>query len=106
MPFEPLHFVRGELRTGFLLAKLALSARDEKTKKRNTENARKAYDAILHFLPKMRLTSEELSTLRPKLAELRSQLQALGEREERKAKTISHRRKPSSSAKRGRSNPF
>ena len=83
MPFHDAQFIRVDLRTGLNLAKIALTARDEVTRNRNRKNARKAHDTILRFLPKLKLTSQELSGIRPKLARLKSQLQKLGEREER-----------------------
>jgi hypothetical protein len=46
---------------------------------RNRVNARKAYDALLHFIPKVPLTSEEAGEIKIKLAELKSELRLLGE---------------------------
>jgi hypothetical protein len=72
-------FILAELHTGFTLSRIALDASDERKRGRNRANARKAYDALLHFLPTAMLSDVELTEVKESLAKLRSDLQLLGE---------------------------
>jgi hypothetical protein len=60
VPVE-VEFLRTELRTGLTLSAIALRGGDKSRVDRNRVNARKAYDALLHFIPKVPLTSERSS---------------------------------------------
>ena len=72
-------FLRTELQTGLTLSKIALEAADQDKIERNRANARKAYDSLMHFMPKATLKAEEADEIRIGLARLKSELQQLGE---------------------------
>jgi hypothetical protein len=74
-----VEFLRTEVRTGLTLSAIALRGGDKSRVGRNRVNARKAYDALLHFIPKVPLTNEEAGEINVKLAELKSELRLLGE---------------------------
>ena len=74
-----IEFLRAELLTGLTLSKIAREARHDDKRERNRLNARKAYDSILRFMPKVDIVSEDLMDIRSKLEQLRSELQLLGE---------------------------
>jgi len=61
------------------MSRIALQARHAGKKERNRVNARKAYDAILHYLPDSNLSAQEAQEIETGLSELRSELQNLGE---------------------------
>ena len=64
---------------GTLFAKMAVESDYQEKRDRNRQNSRKAYDAILRFLPKARLTQEEQTEISGNLAPLKLQLQNLSE---------------------------
>lgn len=72
-------FVRTELHAGLTFSKIALHADDQSKIERNRANARKAYDALLRFLPDAILSSEEAKDISSQMARLRADLQQLGE---------------------------
>ena len=72
-------FLRSELRTGFTLTGIARDSRDRARAERNRANARKAYDAVLRFVPRVALSPDETNEINAKLEQLRSELQRLGE---------------------------
>ena len=74
-----LEFLRTELATGVTFAKIVLETKDESKVGRNRANARKAYDAVLHFMPGTALSAEEAQELEARVAQLKSALQRLGE---------------------------
>ena len=74
-----LDFIRAELHTGFTLSRIALDASEGRKRDRNRVNARKAYDALLHFRPTVMFSDAELTEVKESLAKLRSDLQLLGE---------------------------
>lgn len=51
-------FLMTELDVGTIFARIALESDNDDKRTRNRRNARKAYDAILHFLPKIRTQPE------------------------------------------------
>ncbi len=75
-----LEFLRAELTTGLTLARIALDAQDEEKIERNRVNARKAYDSILHFMPRSFVPTAEWEEIKSKLAQLRDELKLLGEK--------------------------
>lgn len=75
-----IDFLRTELLTGRTLSHIALRSTSEEKRARNQANARKAYDAILHFLPSSHLDAEQVAEIKYKLEELKSDLRLLGER--------------------------
>lgn len=72
-------FLRSELLAGITRAKIAQSTLDASKKQRNRLEARKAYDAILRFLPQTLLSQEEKEQIDSKLTELKSALRSIGE---------------------------
>ncbi len=72
-------FIRAELLAGLTRANIARSTSDESKKQRNRSEARKAYDAILRFLPQTFLSQEEKEQIDSKLTELKLVLRSLGE---------------------------
>ena len=75
-----MSFIRAELDTGLTLSRIALDAADNQPKReRNRVNARKAYNAILHFMPDAVMTDADLDEVREALKKLRSNLHELGE---------------------------
>jgi len=73
-------FLRVELCTGLMFSKIAREARHQEKRDRNCAHARRAYDALLRFIPKMPngnfVGSDEMTR---GLAQLKSELQQLGE---------------------------
>lgn len=74
-----IDFLRCELKTGLTLTKIALEATHREKSHRNSVNARKAYDAVLHFAPRVNLSQEETDEIKSKLEHLKSQLKLLGQ---------------------------
>ena len=72
-------FLRAELLVGITRAKIAQNTPDQDKKDRNRREARKAYDAILRFLPQTFLSQEEKEEIDFKLMELKVALRSLGE---------------------------
>ena len=72
-------FLRAELQTGLTLANIALETTRRQATARNRANARKAYDAILRFFPKVNLSAGETEEITSSLEQLKSKLQRLGE---------------------------
>jgi predicted mannosyl-3-phosphoglycerate phosphatase (HAD superfamily) len=77
--YQPGDFLRAELRTGLTLSEIALAATHAKKRNRNRVNARKAYDAVLRFLPGTDLAPDENIEINTKLEKLRRKLQLLDE---------------------------
>ena len=74
-----VHFVVAELQTGLTMAKIALHARDTSKQNRTRAYARKAYVAVLRFMPRLDPESIEAEQIPRRLAQLRSELHRLGE---------------------------
>ena len=74
-----MEFLRTELFAGMTRAKIAQSATDECKRERNRGEARKAYDAVLHFLPQTPVSQGEKEKIESKIAELKFVLRSLGE---------------------------
>ena len=72
-------FLHNEIHPGLSFTKIALEAEDPSKIERNRTNARKAYDALLHFIPNAVLSPEETTQINSGLAELKADLQKLGE---------------------------
>ncbi len=77
-------FIFTDLETSILFATLALNAgKDEEKRNRNRMNARRGYEAVLHFMNRFdvsSVTTEEYAELTGRLKNLRSALEKLGER--------------------------
>jgi len=74
-----VQFLRTELIAGLTFSKIALRSKNAAKADRNRINARKAYDALLHFTPETSLSSEDAKEINAKMAQLRANLQQLGE---------------------------
>ena len=74
-----MEFVLSEIQFGLTMAKLAREAAYDEKSERNRARARKAYDAVIRFIPRLVTTSEEVGNLRRGLAQLESELRRLGE---------------------------
>jgi hypothetical protein len=72
-------FLKTDLEAGITFAEIALGASDQEKLDRNRENARKAAQAVKHFLARMQLTSEERTELQGLQQKLASLLHRLGE---------------------------
>ena len=74
-----IDFLRLEIDTGLTLAKIALDAHRHDRRDRNRLNARKAYDTVLRFIPRVNLTPEETSEMKIRVEHLKAELLRLGE---------------------------
>jgi len=72
-------FVRTELQVGLTMSRIAMEAHHPEKVQRNRASARKAYDAVMRFIPKVNFTRDEATEVSSKLAQLKSELQLLGE---------------------------
>jgi hypothetical protein len=76
---QEIGFVRVELRVGLTMCRLAMKSHSPDKARRNRVAARKAYDAVVRFMPRVGLTSDEATEISAKLARLKSELRQLGE---------------------------
>src|SRR5215469_2030899 len=74
-----LEFLRAEARTGLTFSNIALGSHYQEKTARNRANARKAYDTLLRFMPRDPASPGASEEIRAKVAELKSDLQQLGE---------------------------
>ena len=74
-----LEYLISDMDLALTFLQIAATSSDRETRERNRKNARKAYETVLHFLPRLDPTAEERQTIEEKLAALRTRLQALGE---------------------------
>ena len=73
-------FLLTDLNLAMTMTRIASDSMEDREKKsRNQENARKAYDAVLHLSRKAMLNEHEQGEVNGKLSKLRSALEALGE---------------------------
>lgn len=72
-------FLKTELQTGLTFAKVALESKDPNKILRNTLNARKAYDTLLHFLKEAELNNADQVKVQQLLRKLKSDLLELGQ---------------------------
>ena len=72
-------FLRSEIDTGLTLCRIASETANADKIERNRSNARKAYESVLRFLPRVPLANDEHQEITSKLRKLRKRLQALGE---------------------------
>lgn len=71
--------MKNELQTGITFADLALTAKHDDRRERNTAQARKAYDTALRFMGTLSATPEVAGELKDRLEHLSAQLKKLGE---------------------------
>ena len=74
-----IEFLRAEALTGLTFSKIALGSRHPEKTDRNRAKARKAYDTLLRFMPPCNAASQALEEITAKVAELKVNLQQLGE---------------------------
>jgi hypothetical protein len=74
-----IEFLRAEALSGLTFSRIALESQYRDKTDRNRANARKAYDSLLYFMPRVSATKEVWDDIRTKVAELKSHLQQLGE---------------------------
>jgi hypothetical protein len=72
-------FLKTELSLGLTFADIALSSDDDVKTKRNRNNARTAYEALVKFMGHVSLTPADSAHMANGMALLKSQLQQLGE---------------------------
>ena len=72
-------FLHAEVSTGLTFARAASTAKYADKAARNLANARKACDTALDYMSRVPLSSNEFAELEAKLAELKRELQHLGE---------------------------
>ena len=73
-------FLRIDVETALTFTGLALTTDNQEKKKRNRKNARKAYNTVLHLLPRVTFTPSGQARLQDMLARLKKELVQLGER--------------------------
>jgi len=71
--------IRTDLETAITFATIALQANDRAKKARNTRNARKGYDAVLHFLRSAEVDRAEGRAIAEQVDRLRALLRNLVE---------------------------
>lgn len=75
-----VEFLRTDLDTGLMLAQIATGSRNNSDRqKRNIRKARQAYDTVIKFRSKIRMSTEANNALEEKIGRLRSMLEVLGE---------------------------
>jgi hypothetical protein len=74
-----VEFLKTEANTGITFADAALVSRDPVRTAADCKNARKAYDAVLRYIPRVVLLPGDATELRKKMDILKSKLQQLGE---------------------------
>ena len=70
-------FVLQELDLGTMFCDVALCANDPDKKERNRRNARRAYESVLHFLPRLNLAGTEHEVVQAKVSRLNDLLEQL-----------------------------
>jgi len=74
-----IEFLRTEVETAFVFARVASDAQDSEKRLRNVRNARRAYDTLLHFMQRLVLTPDARDEIHLRIWDLRRQLINLGE---------------------------
>jgi hypothetical protein len=74
-----VEFLRTEVKTAFVFAKIAADAKDKEKRRRNVYHARKGYETLLYFCSQLLLSADEQDEMRKNLEELHRQLVVLGE---------------------------
>jgi len=74
-----IDFLRIEVETVSVFARIASQAESEEKRLRNIRNARKGYDTLVYFMGQLVLTPEERDRFSREILELRRQLIGLGE---------------------------
>jgi len=74
-----IEFLRTEVETALVFARIASNNHNKEKKRRNVRNARRAYQTLLYFLSQFVFTDQQQHAMREKLTELHRQLVVLGE---------------------------
>lgn len=74
-----MEFLRTELLAGLTFSRIARDSRDATKRGRNQANARKAYDSLVRYMPRVNLLKGDWQDFQSKLEQLKSELHALGE---------------------------
>jgi hypothetical protein len=74
-----VQFLLVELRTGLTMTRIALASRDMSKRNRTRAHARRAYDSVLRFMPRLDPESTQVKEVEKPLAQLKLQLHLLGE---------------------------
>jgi len=72
-------FLRTEVETAGVFARIASEAQDPEKRARNLRNSRRGYNTLLHFVRTLVLTADEQAEMNLKISHLRRQLMNLGE---------------------------
>jgi len=75
-----IEFLLSDLDVAITLLDVASTTSVEETAQRNHENARKAYDAVLYHLSKVKLNASQQHSLDEKLAILKARLEDVGQK--------------------------
>jgi hypothetical protein len=62
-----------------MFSNIALQSNHRNKTDRNRRYARKAYDALLHYIPRVTLSADEAEEVESKISYLKSELRLLGE---------------------------
>ena len=74
-----IEFLKIDLETSMTFCQIARDTHDPDKKSRNQENGRRGYDTVKHLMHKINLTLPESKKMKAKLAQLKSELEKLGE---------------------------
>jgi len=70
-------FLFTDLRTALTFADMALQ-KDAQSRERHTQEARKAYETIMRYLPRVRMNRDETKEMEEGLSRLQGKLRAVG----------------------------
>jgi hypothetical protein len=73
-------FLKIDLEIALTFARIAGQTRENSRRKGNCRSARRAYDNVVNLIQKVDLNSGDCQALQRKLAQLKTELEALGER--------------------------
>lgn len=73
-------FLQIDSEVALTFCRIAMAAKDEEKRRRNTQTARKAYDTILRLRKGVDLTDAKKAKLDRSLLQLKSELQRLGQK--------------------------
>ena len=75
-----IQFLNTETDTGLTLARIASQAKDATKKRRNQQNARRAFDTVLDHLESVAHLGDKLDSIQEKMKKLKQMLVSLGEK--------------------------
>lgn len=74
-----MNFLQTDLAAALTIARIALQSTDPEKRARTSDLVRKAYDSVLHFIPRVRMSESEARTVHQKLQELGENLATLAQ---------------------------